>query len=240
MTTTLTTAGTGTALIPAARTMTDLIAVTYGALEPIGGSHNRFVLSAARSPSPEARRALAARRQDIAASLFGCDPDAVLRSVGIMRVSLASEALDRKAQEVLRDTFVAVLIQFPAEVVERAALLFASGVEGDGKFAPKPAEVAAVCRRLIGPYRAEAYRIEAILAAEVVPLPTEAEREAGAARAAQLVADMRAAAEVTPPVNERREPSPTDARRAANLAADLAVRRARNEAREAQQQGEAA
>ena len=235
MTTTLVTAGTGTALAPATRAMTDLIAVTYGALEPIGGSHNRFALSAARSPSADQRRALAARRQDIAGALFGCDPDTVLRAVSTMRVSLASKAFDRQAQELLRDTFVAVLIQFPAEVVERAAILFAGGAEGDGVYAPQPAEVAAVCRRLVGAVRAEAHRIDAILSAEVLPPITDADREAGAARAAQLGADMRAKAEVTRDLDMRR-PVVTEAERTAALALlnDLAERKRRNEARDAE------
>lgn len=143
----------------------------------------------------------------------------MLRSV--MAVPQASE----ETQQLQRAAYLSTLTKYPAWAVEEACARFLGADVGEGIHAPKPGEIAAVCRKLIAEAQYERAKINAVLDAEVYVPPTEAERAEIAKAMEDFASDMAKAA---------RNPAPTqagsDAADRAKALADLAARKAKREA----------
>jgi hypothetical protein len=151
-------------------------------------------LSAAVEPSAEERQALAERRAHLDAALQPCDPGTVRRAVGMLRSVMAVPSVDEETQKLQRAAYLSTLTKYPAWAVEKACEQFLEGAEGEGVHAPKPGEIAAVCRRLIAEAQYERAKINAVLDAEIYVPPTDAERAEVSRRFAEIVAELSGAA----------------------------------------------
>lgn len=109
---------------------------------------------------------------------------------------MAAPAVDPETQKLQRQAYLVVLTKFPAWAVETACMQFLDATTGSGIHAPKPGEIAAVCRQLLATAQEERAKINAVLDAEIYTLPTEAEREEVARRYAEFVAETTAAAKM--------------------------------------------
>jgi len=73
---------------------------------------------------------------------------------------------------------------------------FLDGTSGQGIHAPKPGEIAAVCRSFLAAAQEERAKINAVLDAEVYTLPTDEERAEVARRYDEFVAETARAAKM--------------------------------------------
>ena len=184
-------------------------------LEAIPGDFRRCALSAAHEPTLEHRALMAARRNDLDAALAGCDEATVRRAVGMLRSVMAVQQVDEATQKLQRAAYLSTLTKFPGWAVERACQEFLDGSRGEGIHAPKPGEIANVCRLLIREAQAERARINAVLDAEIVPAPTEEDRKAVADAHAKFVAEaVQRSAEVSAILDSPRSDTPSAERRA--------------------------
>lgn len=195
MTTALTTT-TGTGIAPADKRTADLTGMLHNLLETIPGNFRRCALSAAYEPNEEQRALLVGRRNALDGALAGCDAAVVRRSVGMLRSVMAAPAVDPETQKLQRQAYLAVLTKFPAWAVERACMQFLDGTSGQGVHAPKPGEIAVVCRQLLAAAQEERAKINAVLDAEIYTLPTDEERAEVARRYEQFVAETARAAKM--------------------------------------------
>ncbi|WP_449411067.1 hypothetical protein [Methylobacterium komagatae] len=145
----------------------------------------------------------------------------MLRSV--MAVPQASE----ETQQLQRAAYLSTLTKYPAWAVEEACARFLGADVGEGIHAPKPGEIAAVCRKLIAEAQYERAKINAVLDAEIYVPPTDAQRAEVAKAMEDFAAGMAKAARNPDPT-----PAGTDAAERAAHLADLAARKAKREAEE--------
>jgi hypothetical protein len=145
-------------------------------------------LSAADEPTAEQRAALVERRQHLDERLQPSDNATVLRSVGLLRSIMATQAVDEETRKLQKAAFLMTLTKYPAWAVEAACAQFLEADKGEGIHAPKPGEIATVCRRLIAEAQYERAKINAVLDAEVYVPPTDEER----AQVAQALAEFSA------------------------------------------------
>lgn len=133
---------------------------------------------------------LAERRQHLDERLQPCDAETVRRAVGMLRSVMASPAVDVETAKLQRAAYLSTLTKYPAWAVDAACAQFLSGEMGEGIHAPKPGEIAVVCRRLIAEAQYERAKINAVLDAEVYVPPTDAERAEVSCRFAEIVAEL--------------------------------------------------
>lgn len=146
------------------------------------------------------------------------------RSVGMLRSVMAVAAVDEPTQKLQRAAYLSTLTRYPGWAVEAACQRFLDGTVGEGIHAPKPGEIATVCRQLIASAQEERARINAVLDAEIYQPPTDAEREMVAKRFAQFAAET---ASLSKADDGRVTPAGADAAERAAAAAHLAELRAR-------------
>ncbi|KTS09716.1 hypothetical protein SB2_11715 [Methylobacterium radiotolerans] len=189
MTNALSTLTPGRGIAPVSRAVADLTSRLHNKLEPIPGEWRRCALSAAAEPSAEERQALVERRQHLDERLQPCDNATVLRSVGLLRSLMAAPNVDEETRKLQKAGFLMTLTKYPGWAVEAACAQFLEADEGEGVHAPKPGEIAKVCRRLIAEAQYERAKINAVLDAEIYTPPTDEER----AKVAKAFADFSAA-----------------------------------------------
>ncbi len=159
---------------------------------------------------------MVARRNDLDAALGGCDEATVRRAVGMLRSVMAVQQADEATQKLQRAAYLATLTKYPGWAVERACQDFLDATRGEGIHAPKPGEIAAVCRVLIREAQAERARINAVLDAEIVPAPTEEDRKRVQERYEAFVREATArAADTKVMLESRKSDIPTEVRQAA-------------------------
>lgn len=134
------------------------------------------------------------RRQHLDERLQPCGSATVLRSVGLLRSVMAVPNVDDATRELQKAAFLMTLTKYPGWAVEAACAQFLEAAEGEGVHAPKPGEIAAVCRRLIAEAQYERAKINAVLDAEIYVPPTDAERAEVSRRFAEIVAELSGAA----------------------------------------------
>jgi hypothetical protein len=134
------------------------------------------------------------RRQHLDDSLQPCDSATVLRSVGLLRSVMAVPNVDEETRKLQKAAFLMTLTKYPAWAVEAACAQFLEAAEGEGIHAPKPGEIAAVCRRLIAEAQYERAKINAVLDAEIYVPPTDAERAEVSRLFSEVVAELAGAA----------------------------------------------
>lgn len=190
MTTALSTVTQTKGIVPVSRAVSDLTSRLHNKLEPIPGEWRRCALSAAAEPSAEERQALVERRHHLDERLAPCDSATVLRSVGLLRSVMAVPNVDEETRKLQKAAFLMTLTKYPAWAVEAACAQFLAADQGEGIHAPKPGEIAAVCRRLIAEAQYERAKINAVLDAEIYVPPTDAERAEVSRRFAEIVAEL--------------------------------------------------
>lgn len=152
-------------------------------LEFLGGT--RYALTCAIAE--DERRALTERADYLADMLAPAPRDAILRSVGALRVMKGEAAVDRETREALMNAHTMLLGHFPAWAIEDACAKF---MRGRDRFAPDAGEIAAACEALLIPHRAELRKIEHVLDAEVQPQQTDEDRAKVLAELERLKADL--------------------------------------------------
>lgn len=190
MTNALSTLMPGRGIAPVSRVISDLTSRLHNKLEPIPGDFRRCALSAADEPSAEQRAALVERRQHLDERLQPTDNATVLRSVGLLRSVMATQAVDEETRKLQKAAFLMTLTKYPGWAVEAACAQFLEADKGEGVHAPKPGEIAIVCRRLIAEAQYERAKINAVLDAEIYVPPTDAERAEVAKMFADVVAEL--------------------------------------------------
>ncbi|KAA0117862.1 hypothetical protein CIW48_27040 [Methylobacterium sp. P1-11] len=190
MTTALSTVTQTRGIVPVSRAVADLTSRLHNKLEPIPGEWRRCALSAAAEPSAEERQALVERRQHLDEQLQPCDGATVLRSVGLLRSVMAVPNVDEETRKLQKAAFLMTLTKYPAWAVEAACAQFLEAAQGEGIHAPKPGEIATVCRRLIAEAQYERAKINAVLDAEIYVPPTDEERAEVSRRFAEIVAEL--------------------------------------------------
>ncbi|MBN6820697.1 hypothetical protein JRF84_14025 [Methylobacterium organophilum] len=133
---------------------------------------------------------MAERRAHLDAALQPCDPGTVRRAVGMLRSVMAVPSVDEETQKLQRAAYLSTLTKYPAWAVEKACAQFLEGAEGEGIHAPKPGEIAAVCRRFVAEAQYERAKINAVLDAEIYTPPTDEERAEVSRRFAEIVAEL--------------------------------------------------
>lgn len=129
---------------------------------------------------------------------------------------MAVQQADEATQKLQRAAYLATLTKYPGWAVERACQDFLDATRGEGIHAPKPGEIAAVCRVLIREAQAERARINAVLDAEIVPAPTEEDRKRVQERYEAFVREATArAADTKVMLESRKSDIPTEVRQAA-------------------------
>lgn len=103
---------------------------------------------------------------------------------------MAVPAASEEIQKLQRAAFLSTLTKYPGWAVEAACAQFLAADVGEGVHAPKPGEIAIVCRRLIAEAQYERAKINAVLDAEVYVPPTDAERAEVAKMFADVVAEL--------------------------------------------------
>jgi hypothetical protein len=111
----------------------------------------------------------------------------------MLRSVMASPAVDVETAKLQRAAFLSTLTKYPAWAVEAACARFLDAAEGEGVHAPKPGEIATVCRRLIAEAQYERAKINAVLDAEIYVPPTDVERAEVARMFASVVAELSSA-----------------------------------------------
>jgi len=147
-------------------------------------------LSAAAEPTSEQRTALVERRQHLDERLQPSDNATVLRSVGLLRSLMAVPNVDEETRKLQKAGFLMTLTKYPGWAVEAACAQFLEADVGEGIHAPKPGEIATVCRRLIAEAQYERAKINAVLDAEVYVPPTDEERAQVAEAMAKFAASF--------------------------------------------------
>lgn len=180
----------GRGIAPVSRAVADLTSRLHNKLEPIPGEWRRCALSSAAEPSAEERQALVSRRQHLDDQLQPCDGATVLRSVGLLRSVMAVQQVDEETRKLQKAAFLMTLTKYPGWAVEAACAQFLEAAKGEGVHAPKPGEIAAVCRRLIAEAQYERAKINAVLDAEIYVPPTDAERAEVSRMFSEIVAEL--------------------------------------------------
>ncbi|GGE54606.1 hypothetical protein GCM10007276_34560 [Agaricicola taiwanensis] len=165
--------------------------LTRTALIERGG---RSFIAEAQALAPAERIALTTRAEALAAALAPYTDEARIQSrVVALRLVMPSatggESLEDRAMT-LR-LYARALARFPEWAVGEACARFIDGRAGSGRFAPTPAELAAVCEALALPLHEERARILALTDAEVEREVPEAERMRVAAGFARLLGEIR-------------------------------------------------
>jgi hypothetical protein len=106
----------------------------------------------------------------------------------MLRSVMATPAVNEDTAKLQRAAFLITLTKYPGWAVEAACAQFVAADVGEGVHAPKPGEIAIVCRRLIAEAQYERAKINAVLDAEIYAPPTDAEK----AEIAKAMADFAA------------------------------------------------
>lgn len=112
----------------------------------------------------------------------------------MLRSVMAVATVSDEARSLQRQAFIVTLTRFPGWAVERACVQMLGADVGEGVHAPKPGEIAVLCRRFIVGAQEERAKITAVLDAEIYTPPTEAERRRVAEKLAAFAAETAAAA----------------------------------------------
>ena len=224
----------GHGIVPVTRAVADLTSRLHNKLEPIPGDFRRCALSSAAEPSAVERAALVERRQQLDDSLVPCDAATVRRAVGMLRSVMAVAQASEETQQLQRAAYLTTLTKYPAWAVEAACAQYLDGQHGEGVHAPKPGEIAIICRKLIAEAQYERAKINAVLDAEVYVLPTEDERREVERMHRALVEELAQAAKQNHADNLRNNGpvTPTGSASSARAEAlkELADRKAKREA----------
>lgn len=105
---------------------------------------------------------------------------------------MAVPNVDDETRKLQRAGFLKTLTKYPGWAVEAACMQFLEADVGEGIHAPKPGEIAIVCRRLIAEAQYERAKINAVLDAEIYVPPTDEERAEVARMFAGVVAELSA------------------------------------------------
>jgi len=108
----------------------------------------------------------------------------------MLRSVMAVPNVDDETRKLQKKAFLVTLTKYPAWAVEAACAQFLAADQGEGIHAPKPGEIAAVCRRLIAEAQYERAKINAVLDAEIYTPPTDEERAEVSRRFAEIVAEL--------------------------------------------------
>jgi hypothetical protein len=166
-----------------------------GHLEAPHGPHRRKAIPADLAPSEPERGLLTRRARELDGALVPADPDILKRAVAALKAAGFATAGGEDSARLTIGLYVRALEGLPEWAVSEACTLVLRGEAGiDPAYAPSAPQLAALCRRLVGPVRVERARLAAILDAEVYPVPSAAEREAMIAAFARLLGEVTAAA----------------------------------------------
>jgi hypothetical protein len=179
----------------------------------------------------EAERGMLARRLDqVSHHLTPAKAAAIKRSVGMVKGLMASTSVDGQSAGAILDGYAMVLAPYPQALIEDVCTRFLDGRLGNRVYAPTPAEIAHECRSnpdLIAA-RAERYRLEAILSAEVYQTPSPEEQAEIQAEYQRYVDEAGKSSKMTLQVGE--EPRGSEAADRVQARRDLAERLERSEA----------
>lgn len=162
------------------------------ALEAIPGGRRMQVRDVA-APTDAEKSVLVARREALLTTLQPAHPDEIGRAISMMRQAFdGGPAMSQEDISTTRKLYVMALSPFPMWAVSEACRQVIEGKAGlNTAFAPKPPQMAELCRSLVMPFREEKGRIDAILTAEVYTLPSDEERARIAAGFDELVAGLK-------------------------------------------------
>lgn len=220
---TLSTVTSGRFLVPADKQTASITHRLWALLRESDSFRNDAIPDRLALTKPE-RAMLEVRLQEIDRHLAPARPAAIKRSVGMVKGLMASTAVDGQSAAQVLDGYAMVLAQFPQAVVEDVCMRFLDGRLGNRVYAPTPAEIAHECRKDpdLVEAKAERYRIESVLNAEVYRTPSPQEQSEIQNEFNRLVADMAKGSDARP-VTSRPGPSPEEREKAQQI---LAERRA--------------
>lgn len=176
---------------PAHPRMERALAAMSNALDPDGRG---YALPAHAAPNDDQRAFLTRRSAEIASWLAPATE--AERSAEVLRLLRAMVPRSGDADEVTQVvvSYIADLGDVPASMLREACARFRRGTIGDGRFAPKAGELRREALRLAEPWIAERARIERVLAARVLPPPTESRKADVLAHVRETARQLNAAA----------------------------------------------
>lgn len=176
---------------PAHPRMERAIAAMCNALDPDGRGHS---LPAHAAPNDDQRAFMARRSSEISRWLEPASPEQRIAEVAtLLRMMVRRDAEHDEMRAVL-STYSAALEGVPYTSLREACNRFLRGKAGEGKFAPTTGQLRLETMRLAEHWIAERARIERVLAARVLPPPTESRKTDVQAHVRETTRQLNAAA----------------------------------------------
>lgn len=158
---------------PAHPRMERALAVMSNALDPDG---HGYTLPAHAAPNDDQRAFMARRAAEIGGWLAPATPAETLAEVTRLLRMMAMQGGSEAELTTVIASYIDDLGNVPAAMLREACGRFRRGEVGDGRFAPKAGELRREAMRLAEHWIAERARIERVLAARVLPPPTESRK----------------------------------------------------------------
>lgn len=165
----------------------------------------RYLISNRSAPTTDERRALTNRADDLRRALDWAEALDIAREILGLMAGYPSVRMNREESARMSAAFVSALAKLPLWAIRKACENWTAGRVPDTNpaFPPNAVQIKIEADRVAAPRRHELGRIAAVLAAEVIRLPTEDERKQAVEHWEQNIRPAMQHADVTEDLGER-------------------------------------
>lgn len=175
----------------------------------------RYSISSRSAPTESERRDLTSRADDLRRALNRAEALDIAREVLALMAGYPSVRMNREETARMSAAFVSALANLPLWAIRKACENWAAGRVPDTNpsFPPNAVQIKLEADRIAAPRRHEFGRVETILKAEVIPSPSEEERDRAISHWTDTIRPTMHHADVTESLDEKRRDEQLEANR---------------------------